>query len=127
MKHDEHDTWAAGDAMRRKVMGDAHVDRAKAAETAFSAPLHDMITRHAWGDVWLRDGLDVKTRSLVTVAMLVALGKPTELEGHVRGALTNGATPDEIREVLLHAGVYCGLPAAAEAFRAAAKVIDPKP
>lgn len=124
MKHDERDVWAAGDAMRRKVMGDAHVDRAKAAETAFSAPLNDMITRHAWGDVWLRDGLDAKTRSLVTVAMLVALGKPTELEGHVRGALANGATSDEIREVLLHAGVYCGLPAAAEAFRAAAKVIE---
>lgn len=126
MKHDERDAWAAGDAMRRRVMGDAHVDRAKAAETPFTAPLADLITRHAWGDVWQREGLDMRTRSLVTVAMLVALGKPTELEGHVRGALANGATPEEIREVLLHAGVYCGLPAAAEAFRAAAKVIDGK-
>lgn len=111
--------------MRRKVMGEAFVARATEAATPFTEPLQDLITRHAWGDVWQRDGLEPKTRSLVTIGMLVALGKPVELEGHVRGALNNGASVEEIREVLLHSGVYCGLPAASEAFRAAAKVIDP--
>lgn len=102
-------------------MGDEHVARAEASATAFDAPLQDLLTRHAWGDVWAREGLDRKTRSLVTIAMLAALGKPAELAGHVRGALNNGATAVEIREVLLHSAVYCGIPAAAEAFRAAAK------
>jgi 4-carboxymuconolactone decarboxylase len=117
-------TFTAGQAMRVRVLGEEHVRRATENTTAFTAPLQDMITRHAWGDVWQREGLEPKVRSLITVAMLVALGKPHELEGHVRGALRNGASADEIREVLLHAGVYCGLPAASEAFRAAAKVIE---
>jgi 4-carboxymuconolactone decarboxylase len=118
---DKEPRWETGHALRKRVMGEEHVARAEAAATAFDAPLQDLLTRHAWGDVWAREGLDAKTRSLVTVAMLVALGKPTELGGHVRGALNNGASAVELREVLLHAAVYCGVPAAAEAFRAAAK------
>lgn len=114
-----------GLAMRRRVMGDAFVDRAFAGVTPFTAPLQQHITRNAWGDVWQRPGLDLKTRSLVTVAMLTALGRSHELKGHVRGALNNGATVEEIQEVLLHATVYCGVPTAVEGFRAAAEVIEP--
>jgi len=115
-----------GLAMRRQVMGDAFVDRAFAGVTPFTAPLQQHITRNAWGDVWQRPGLDLKTRSLVTVAMLTALGRSHELKGHVRGALNNGATVQEIQEVLLHATVYCGVPTAVEGFRAAAEVIEPR-
>ena len=113
----------AGLATRKQVMGDEFVARAFEAVTAFTAPLQEHITRNAWGDVWQRPGLDLKTRSLVTVAMLTALGKQNELKGHVRGALNNGATVQEIQEVLLHATVYCGVPTAVEAFRSAAEVV----
>ncbi|MCX7662539.1 MAG: 4-carboxymuconolactone decarboxylase [Tepidimonas fonticaldi] len=116
--------FEAGLAMRRRVMGDDFVERAFAQLTPFTEPLQHYITRNAWGDVWQRPGLDLKTRSLITVAMLTALGKQHELKGHVRGALNNGATPQEIQEVLLHASIYCGLPAAVEAFRTAAEVVD---
>jgi 4-carboxymuconolactone decarboxylase len=108
---------------RREVMGDEFVDRALAGATPFTQPIQDHISRAAWGDVWQRPGLDRKTRSLITVAMLTALGKQHELKGHVRGALNNGATPAEIQEVLLHAAVYCGIPTAVEAFRTAAEVV----
>jgi 4-carboxymuconolactone decarboxylase len=108
---------------RREVMGDDFVDRALAGATAFTQPIQDHISRAAWGDVWQRPGLDRKTRSLITVAMLTALGKQHELKGHVRGALNNGATAAEIQEVLLHAAVYCGIPTAVEAFRTAAEVV----
>ena len=108
---------------RREVMGDDFVDRALAGATAFTQPIQDHISRAAWGDVWQRAGLDRKTRSLITVAMLTALGKQHELKGHVRGALNNGATAAEIQEVLLHAAVYCGIPTAVEAFRTAAEVV----
>jgi 4-carboxymuconolactone decarboxylase len=108
---------------RREVMGDDFVDRALASATPFTQPIQDHISRAAWGDVWQRPGLDRKTRSLITVAMLTALGKQHELKGHVRGALNNGATPAEIQEVLLHAAVYCGIPTAVEAFRTAAEVV----
>ena len=113
-----------GLATRREVMGDDFVDRALGNATAFTQPIQEYITRNAWGDVWQRPGLDRKTRSLITVAMLTALGKQHELKGHVRGALNNGATPKEIQEVLLHATIYCGVPAAVDAFRTAAEVID---
>jgi 4-carboxymuconolactone decarboxylase len=113
-----------GLAMRRQVMGDDYVDRALGNATEFTAPIQHYITRNAWGDTWQRPGLDLKTRSLVTVAMLTALGRQQELKGHVRGALNNGATKEEIQEVLLHASIYCGLPAAVEAFRSAAEVVD---
>jgi len=113
-----------GLAMRRQVMGNAFVDKAFGDMTDFTEPMQQHITRKAWGDVWQRDGLDLKTRSLITVAMLTALGKQHELKGHVRGALNNGVTPAELQEVLLHAAVYCGVPTAVEAFRTAASVVD---
>ena len=113
-----------GLAKRRQVMGEDFVAKAFAGATDFTMPLQEQITRAAWGDVWQRGGLDLKTRSLVTVAMLTALGKQHELKGHVRGALNNGASVKEIQEVLLHASVYCGLPTAVEAFRTAAEVVD---
>lgn len=119
--------YAKGLATRRQVMGDDFVDRAFAGATDFTRPMQDYITHNAWGDVWQRPDLDLKTRSLVTVAMLTALGKQHELKGHVRGALNNGASVAEIREVLLHASIYCGVPTAVEAFRSAADVIDSPP
>jgi 4-carboxymuconolactone decarboxylase len=116
--------FEAGLAMRRQVMGEDFVTRAFEGVTEFTAPLQQHITRNAWGDVWQRPGLDLKTRSLVTVAMLTALGKQNELKGHVRGALNNGASVQEIQEVLLHATVYCGVPASVEAFRSAAEAVS---
>lgn len=121
---DEDRQYAQGLAMRRQVMGEDFVARALAGTTAFTAPIQQHISRNAWGDVWQREGLDLKTRSLITVAMLTALGKQHELKGHVRGALNNGATVAEIQEVLLHAAVYCGVPSAVEAFRSAAEVVE---
>ncbi|WP_327080550.1 carboxymuconolactone decarboxylase family protein [Polaromonas sp. CG_9.5] len=105
-------------------MGEDFVATALAGATDFTRPIQEHITAKAWGDVWQRPGLDLKTRSLITVAMLTALGKQHELKGHVRGALNNGATPAELQEVLLHAAVYCGVPTAVEAFRTAAEVVD---
>ena len=110
--------------VRREVMGDAFVDRALGNATAFSQPLQDFVNQHAWGGVWNRDGLPRKTRSLITLAALTALKCPQELKGHVRGALNNGCTVEEIRETLLHCAVYAGVPAAIDAFRAAQEVID---
>jgi len=109
--------------MRKQVMGEDFVERAFSNLDEFTQPLQEYITRNAWGTVWRRDELDLKTRSLVTVAMLTALGRQQELKGHVRGALNNGASANEIREVLLHATVYCGMPLAIDAFRAAHEVI----
>ena len=109
---------------RKQVMGEDFVANAFAIATDFTLPMQHYITKNAWGDVWQRTGLDLKTRSLITVAMLTALGKQHELKGHVRGALNNGATPEEISEVLLHASIYCGVPAAVEAYRSAAEVVD---
>ncbi|GAA4421799.1 carboxymuconolactone decarboxylase family protein [Acidovorax lacteus] len=116
--------YERGLQMRRQVMGDDFVAAALGGATAFTQPIQEYITRNAWGDVWQRQGLDLKTRSLITVGMLTALGKQHELRGHVRGALNNGATAAEIQEVLLHASIYCGLPSAVEAFRTAAEVVD---
>lgn len=113
-----------GLATRKQVMGEEFVATAFANATPFTQPIQEHITRAAWGDVWQRPGLDLKTRSLVTVATLTALGKQNELKGHVRGALNNGATVEEIQEVLLHATVYCGVPAAVEAFRTANEVVS---
>jgi 4-carboxymuconolactone decarboxylase len=105
--------------IRKQVMGDGHVESAFAQADAFTRPLQEFITRNAWGTVWCREGLDLKTRSFLTLAMLAALGRSHEIKGHVRGALNNGATVAELQEVLLHAGVYCGAPLAVDAFRAA--------
>ena len=110
--------------MRKMVMGEAFVEKAFTNATEFTMPLQDFVTRNAWGTVWCRDGLDLKTRSLITISMLTALGRAHELKGHVRGALNNGATPEEIREVLLHAAIYCGAPLAIDAFRSAQEVIE---
>jgi 4-carboxymuconolactone decarboxylase len=109
--------------IRKQVMGESFVERAFAGADEFTQPLQDFITANAWGTVWCRDGLELKTRSLITLAMLTALGRTKELQGHVRGALNNGATVEEIREVLLHATVYCGVPLAVDAFRAAQEVL----
>jgi 4-carboxymuconolactone decarboxylase len=119
----QDEQYHRGLTTRREVMGDDFVDRALASATPFTQPIQDHISRAAWGDVWQRPGLDRKTRSLITVAMLTALGKQHELKGHVRGALNNGASPAEIQEVLLHAAIYCGIPTAVEAFRTAAEVV----
>jgi 4-carboxymuconolactone decarboxylase len=116
----------AGIKTRRKVLGDAYVDAALTRVTPFTEPLQELVTKHAWGNTWQRPGLDLKTRSIVTVAMLVGLGKMHELKIHVRGALNNGVTPEELQEIFLHASVYCGFPAALDAFRTAAEVIDAK-
>lgn len=105
-------------------MGDAFVDRALGNATAFTQPLQDFVNEHAWGSVWNREGLPLKTRSLITLAALTALKCPQELKGHVRGALNNGCTVEEIREALLHCAVYAGVPAAIDAFRAAQEVIE---
>ena len=113
-----------GLARRKQVMGEAFVANAFDKATDFTLPMQHYITKNAWGDVWQRDGLDLKTRSLITVAMLTALGKQHELKGHVRGALNNGVSVAEIQEVLLHASIYCGVPSAVEAFRSAAEVVD---
>ncbi|MGA7912810.1 MAG: 4-carboxymuconolactone decarboxylase [Candidatus Dormiibacterota bacterium] len=116
--------WERGDKVRRKVLGDEHVDRSQATRTSFNGDLVDLITRYAWGEIWSRPGLDLKTRSCINVAMLVALGREEELALHLRGALNNGVTRDEIKEVLLQAAVYCGLPAANSAFRVASEVLS---
>ncbi|HSV44247.1 MAG TPA: carboxymuconolactone decarboxylase family protein [Ramlibacter sp.] len=123
---DHQKDFDRGLATRKQVMGEDFVARAFGQATDFTLPLQQYITRNAWGDVWQRPGLDPKTRSLITVAMLVALGKQHELKGHVRGALNNGVTAVELQELLLHASVYCGLPASAEAFRTAAEVVEGK-
>ena len=98
--------------MRRAVLGDAHVDRAVESTTPFTAPFQDFITRYAWGDVWSRPGLGRRERSLITLACLVTLGAEHELAMHVRGAIRNGLSPDEIAEALLHTALYAGLPRA---------------
>ncbi|MGY2415952.1 carboxymuconolactone decarboxylase family protein [Pseudomonas tolaasii] len=113
-----------GVEMRRQVMGDVFVDRALGNATAFTQQLQDFVNDHAWGSVWNREGLPLKTRSLITLAALTALKCPQELKGHVRGALNNGCTVEEIREALLHCAVYAGVPAAIDAFRAAQEVIE---
>jgi 4-carboxymuconolactone decarboxylase len=118
------DAYARGLEVRREVLGDAHVDRAIARTTPFTQDFQDLITRYAWGEIWSRPGLDRRTRSCITLAALVALGREQELELHVRAALRNGVTPDEIAEVLLQCAVYCGVPAANGAFAIAQRVIE---
>lgn len=109
--------------IRKQVMGENFVEKAFAGVDSFTAPLQEFVTRNAWGTVWCRDGLDLKTRSLMTLSMLTALGRAHEIKGHVRGAVNNGASIKEIQEVLLHASVYCGMPLAFDAFRSAHEVL----
>ena len=112
-----------GMRVRREVLGDEHVDRAVARTTPFTEDFQDFITRYAWGEIWSRPGLDRRTRSCITMTAMVALGKMDELEMHVRAALRNGLTEDEIGEVLLQCAVYCGVPAANAAFAVAQRVL----
>ena len=119
----------AGMKARREVLGDEHVDRALAGATEFSTPFQDFITRYAWGAVWTREGLDRRTRSCITLAVLAALGHEQELALHVRAARRNGLSEEEISEVLLHTAVYAGVPAANTAYAVAQRVLaeDPNP
>ena len=112
-----------GIRVRKQVMGEAHVARSMGQVTPFTAPLQDWINEHAWGSTWQREGIDKKTRSLVTMAFLIAQKSPNELKGHIRGAVNNGATVTEIQEVLLHSLPYCGAPATQEAYRAAVEIL----
>jgi 4-carboxymuconolactone decarboxylase len=121
---DDRDHHEAGMATRREVLGNEHVDRAVARTTEFTADFQDFITRYAWGEVWQRDGLDRRTRSCVTLAVLTALRAEGELGMHVKAALRNGLSTEEIREVLLHTAVYAGVPAANSAFAVAQRAID---
>jgi 4-carboxymuconolactone decarboxylase len=114
---------AQGMTTRRAVLGDAHVDRAVANTTDFTAPFQDFITRYAWGEVWPREGLDRRTRSIVTLTALTSLRAENEIALHVRAAITNGLTPAEICEVLLHTAVYAGVPAANAAFAIAQRTL----
>ncbi len=113
-----------GERTRREVLGDEHVDRAQARASEFSRPFEDFITRYAWGEVWNRSGLDRRSRSMITLAALTAVRAEGELELHVRAALRNGLTPEEISEVLLHTAVYAGVPAANTAFAIAQRVLE---
>ncbi|MDQ6771503.1 MAG: 4-carboxymuconolactone decarboxylase [Candidatus Dormibacteraeota bacterium] len=118
-------TYEAGRQVRREVLGADYVQAAEQRTTDFTRDFQELLTRFAWGGVWIRPGLDRRTRSLITVAMLVALGREEELELHVRAALRNGVTTAELREVLIHSAAYCGLPAANSAFRVAERALEP--
>jgi 4-carboxymuconolactone decarboxylase len=115
--------FEAGMQVRRAVLGDEHVDRARASQTDFDAPFQRFITETAWGSVWVRPGIERSTRSLVTIAVLAALGREEELALHLRASRNTGATPEEIREVLLHVAVYAGVPAANAAMTLAKKML----
>jgi 4-carboxymuconolactone decarboxylase len=121
---DERKRYDQGIKTRRAVLGDAHVDRALKNRTKFNEPIQDLITRYAWGEIWSSPGLPRKTRSLLTLSMLVALNREPEFRMHLKAALSLGITRDEIREVLLQAAIYCGVPAANSAFHAAEEVFD---
>ncbi len=121
---DEQKRYARGMKVRRAVLGDAHVDRANAKKTKFTSPFQDLITRYAWGEIWTRPGLPRKTRSLITIGMMVAMNRPDELRLHLRAAANNGVTREEIQEVLLQTAIYCGVPAANSAFHMAEEVFE---
>jgi 4-carboxymuconolactone decarboxylase len=121
------DSYERGMEVRRAVLGDEHVDRAIARTTDFTADFQDLITRYAWGEIWTRPGLDRRTRSCITLTALVAGGHEHELPLHIRAALRNGLTPEEIKEVLLQTAIYCGVPAANSAFAIAQEVLAGEP
>ncbi|MCM3503167.1 4-carboxymuconolactone decarboxylase [Microbacterium sp. P26] len=114
-----NDLYEAGLAKRKKVLGEQHVERSLAAASEFTRPMQELVTEYCWGAIWTRDGLDDRTRSLINLAMLTALNRGHELSVHVRGAVANGVTDQEIQEVLMQAAIYCGVPAALESFRIA--------
>lgn len=117
------DTWQRGMEMRKAVLGEAHVERSMNGVSDFARPMQDLVTEYCWGAIWTRDALERKTRSLVNLGMLTALGRNHELGVHVRGAIHNGCTPEEIREVLMQTAIYVGAPAALESFRTAESVL----
>jgi 4-carboxymuconolactone decarboxylase len=119
---DERERYKQGMSTRRAVLGDAHVDRAEKSRNDFNDDFQDLITRYAWGEIWSRPGLPRATRSLITLAMMVALSRDEELRMHIRAAMNIGVPRDQVREVLLQSAVYCGVPAANSAFHAAAEV-----
>ena len=122
---DQHEKalYEKGLAIRKEVLGEEYVNRALAKMNAFNQPLQELVTEYCWGKVWGRPGLDRKQRSLLNLAMIGVLNRPHELRAHVRGAITNGVTPEEISEVLLQVGIYAGVPAAVDSFRIAGEVL----
>ncbi|MGE0659010.1 MAG: 4-carboxymuconolactone decarboxylase [Reyranellaceae bacterium] len=119
---DEKKRYEDGLKVRRSVLGEAHVERSLARQSDFTAEFQDMITRHAWGEIWTRPGLDRRTRSVMTLAMLIALNRGDEFKLHVRGAINNGLSRDDIKEVILQSAIYCGVPAANTAIHLAQEV-----
>ncbi len=120
---DDRERRQNGMKLRREILGDAHVDRAEAGKTAFDEDFQDFLTRYAWGEVWSRPGITRHTRSLITLSMLIALNRPEELRMHFSAAWNNGVTEGELKELILHSSLYCGLPAANHAYRIAAEVM----
>ena len=116
---DDSERREQGMSVRRAILGDAHVDASIARSTEFTAEFQDLITRYAWGEIWTRPGLERNTRSLITMAMLIALGRDDEFEMHVRASAAAGVTRDEIKELLLQSAIYCGVPAGVDSFRIA--------
>jgi len=121
---DERQRYEQGMKVRRAMLGEAHVDASLENRNAFNEEFQDLITRYAWGEIWTRPGLPRQTRSMLTLAMMVALNRPDELRMHLRAALNNGVTREEIREVLLQTAIYCGVPAANSAFHLAQEVLE---
>ena len=121
---DERDRYDKGMVVRRGVLGEAHVERTVSRKNAFNEEFQDLITRYAWGEIWTRPGLPLHTRSLLTIAMMVALNRADEFKLHVRAAFNNGVSRDEIKEVLLQCAIYCGVPAANTAFHLAEEVFS---
>ncbi len=121
---DEQERYEAGLAVRRQVLGEAHVERSLEARTDFTAEFQEFITRTAWGTVWTREGLPRHTRSLLTIVMMVALGHDEEFKLHIRAARNNGVTPEQIKEALLQTAIYCGVPAANHAFALAKPILE---
>ena len=120
----DHDQYERGMKTRRDVLGDAHVDRSLAAADKLTKPLQDLVVEYGWGAIWARDGLDRRSRSLINIGMLTALNRPHELQVHLKGAVNNGCTRDEIVEVVLQTAVYCGMPAALDTMRHVKALFD---
>ncbi len=119
-----NERYESGLEVRKAVLGAEHVERSIANSTTFSKPMQDLVTEYCWGEIWTREGLNRKTRSLLNLAMLTALNRPHEIELHVRGALNNGVTKEEMTEVFLQSAIYCGVPAAIDSFRIAQRVFN---
>ena len=123
---DDRERYDAGMQVRRDVLGNAHVDKAEAAKSELDAEFQDLITRYAWGEIWTRPGLSRHSRSLLTIGLMLALNRSDELRLHLRASASNGVTAEEIREVLMHCAIYCGVPAANSAFHIAKEVLNDK-